>query len=218
MFLNHFLHFVRLNIADDRQHGVVGRVVSLEEVAHVVDGCGVDLRQITVAVVRVVPIGEGVFPKTDPFEELVWLVQHVDANFLADDRLLVLKVFCADVERAHAVRFEPQSQLDAIAGQRFEIIGVIEIGVTVETPAICFDELGVLKLLHVCRSLKHHVLEEMRESGASFRLETKTHVVIDSDCNDRRHVIFGNHDFESVRQLVIDHRNVKRFGAGDRRS
>ena len=61
-------------------------------------------------VVRVVPVGEGVFPKADPLEELVRLIQHVDANLFTHERLLVLEVLFADVERTRAIGFQPQTR------------------------------------------------------------------------------------------------------------
>ena len=98
MFLNHFLHFVDVHVADDGQHGVVWCVVSLEEVAHVFDGGSVDLCEIAVAVVCVVPIRESILPKTDPLKELIWLIEYVYADLFAHDVLLVLQVLLADIE------------------------------------------------------------------------------------------------------------------------
>ena len=103
VFLDHLLHFVNVDVADDRQHGIVWRVVSFEKTTNVFDRCGVDLSQFAVTIVRVVPIGECVLPQTDPFEQLIRLIEHVDANFFTHHGLLVLQVLCADVERAHAI-------------------------------------------------------------------------------------------------------------------
>jgi hypothetical protein len=52
----------------------------------------------------------------------------------------------------------------------------------------------------------------VRETGAAFGLEPKADVVVDGDLDDRCDVIFGDHDLESVRKFVIDHRNVEWLG------
>ena len=145
-------------------------------------------------------------------KELVRLIQDVHANFFADHVLLVLQILFADIQRAHPIGFQPQAHLDAIARQRLVIVGVVEIGMAVQIAAVGFDKFRVLELLHVGRALKHHVLEEVRKAGAALRLDAKADVVINAHRDHRRHVIFRDHDLQTVRQFVIDHRHFDWLG------
>ncbi len=86
----------------------------------------------------------------------------------------------------------------------------------IQTSAVCLDELRVLKLLHVRRTLKHHVFEEMREAGAALWFEPEADVVIDGNRDHWRDVIFRDHHLQAVRKFVIDDRNVEWFSLGER--
>ena len=97
---------------------------------------------------------------------------------------------------------------------RLVVVGVIKIRMAVQTTTVCLDELRVFKLLHVRGSLKHHVFEEMCEPGAALGLEPEADVVINGDRNDRRDVIFRDHNLQAVRKFVVDNRNIERFSLG----
>jgi hypothetical protein len=209
VLLDHLLYFSGLDVTNDGQHGVVWRVVSLEESANVFDRRRIDFRQLSVTVMRVVPVGERVLPQTNPFEQPIRLVQHVYANLFTHDSLLVLEVLLADVERTHAIRFEPEAEFHAIARHRLVIVCVVKIRMTIQTATVRLDEFCVLKLLHVRRTLKHHVFEQMREAGAALRLEPEADVVIHGNRDHGRGVIFRDHHFETIRKFVIDDRNVE---------
>ena len=68
VFLNHLLDFVDVNVARDSQYGIVWCVISFEETAHIFNRRGVYLSQLSVTVMRVVPVSEGVLPEIDPLE------------------------------------------------------------------------------------------------------------------------------------------------------
>src|SRR5262249_24573255 len=152
-----------------------------------------------------------VLPGLDPFEELVRLIEPVHTNFLTYNVLLILEVFLADIERAHAISFQPQAHLNAIAWQRFVIVGVIEIGVTVRIAAVGFDKLYVIKLLHVRRTLKHHVLKQVGKPCSAFGLNAKTNVVVDGNSNYWSIMVLRDYDFQTVREFVVDDGNVYWF-------
>src|SRR4029453_12370749 len=58
-------------------------------------------------------------------------------------------------------------------------------------------------------ALKHHVLEEMSESGAALLLIPGTDVVPDVDCHRRRDVVRPGDDTQSVCQALLDNRVAK---------
>jgi hypothetical protein len=66
----------------------------------------------------------------------------------------------------------------------------------------------MFKLLHVLRTLEHHVFEQVSETGAAFGLHAKADVVIDGNGDDWRNMIFGYDYLEAIRKLVVDERNV----------
>ncbi len=81
----------------------------------------------------------------------------------------------------------------------------------VKTAAVGLNELGMLELLHVCRTLEHHVLKQVRKPGAPFWFHAKANVVVNAYCDYGCDVIFGDDDFEAIGKFVIDHRDVQWF-------
>ena len=57
--------------------------------------------------------------------------------------------------------------------------------------------------LHVLRSLKHHVLEEVREAGPARRFVRRADVVPEVDADDGQPAILREDHFEAVRQRVL---------------
>ncbi len=55
----------------------------------------------------------------------------------------------------------------------------------------------------VLRALEHHVLEEVREAGASLALVARADVVLDDDGVDRRRVILGDDHAQAVLELRV---------------
>ena len=214
MLFGELHHLVRLRVADDDEHGVVRRVVRIEEILHVVERRRLDLLQIAVEVVGVIPVRVGLLVEIEPLEAAVRLVQHVDADFLAHDVLLVLQVLGRDFERPHAVGFEPHGGLERVRGHDLEIIRVIEARRPVQDAAVLVDDTDVLEFAHVLGSLEHHVLEQMREACAILRLDPESDAVHDLDRHDRRGMVFADDDAKAVRQLVIDDGNRKAAAVG----
>ena len=78
-------------------------------------------------------------------------------------------------------------------------------------PASCIRR-DVLHLLHLRRALEHHVLEEVREPGAAFRLDAEADVVHDLDQRHRRGVVLADHHLQAVRQREVVHRHLEALG------
>ena len=77
---------------------------------------------------------------------------------------------------------------------------------TVQHTAVRLDFLEVHALWRIRRPLKHHVLEQVRESGASFLLEPRADVVdqVNGDHGDGR--VAGQDHAHSVLELVFPDR------------
>src|SRR5258708_16937939 len=58
-------------------------------------------------------------------------------------------------------------------------------------------------LAHVLRSLKHHVLEQMRKTCVTWQLVPGTHVKRDAQRHGRRSVIFREHNAQAVLQCDL---------------
>ena len=92
-----------VDVADDDEHRVVRRVVGLEELLDVAERRGVEVLEVAVEVVRVVPVGVGELRQVEPRETAVRLVEHVDLDFVLHDSLLireVLRVICRPFMRS----------------------------------------------------------------------------------------------------------------------
>src|SRR5215813_13893543 len=67
---------------------------------------------------------------------------------------------------------------------------------------------------NVVRALKHHVLEQMRKTSATFRFVTRADVVVDADGNDRHRLVLIQDNAQSiVESKLFDRRvwNLKSF-------
>src|SRR5260370_41678546 len=88
----------------------------------------------------------------------------------------------------------------SVGGDGFEIVGDVVMRGAMECAAAGIDELDVLHLGGVGGTLKHHVLEEMRETAAALRLEAKANFVVDADGNDRSGGVGRDDYLQSVRE------------------
>ena len=141
------------------QHGVRGRVVVIEEGLHVLEvGC-VQFGEVTVEVVRIVPVGVGVLRQAQPRKAAVGAVQHVYAHFVLHHPLLVGKAGGVDVEATHAVCFHPKHRLQHMRRYDFVVVGVVKTGAAVDGATIARNDLVEAALREVRRALEHHVFE-----------------------------------------------------------
>ena len=197
------LDLVGREVARHHERRVVGRVERLEERADIVDRGRIEVGEIAVEVVRVVPVFVGRHRQIDPREPAVWLVQHVDLDLVLDDLLLVLEVLDVDVERAHAIGFRPQHRLEHVRGNDLEIVREVEPRRSVQEPAVGLDEADERHLAEVGRALEHHVFEQVRKPGAILGFIAKADVVIHGHARGRRRHIAREDHFQPVGELVI---------------
>ena len=190
------------HVAGDRQHGVVRAVVVAVEGAHVVEAGAFEVLEAAVAVVVVFPLLEGVLADVDPHEAAVGLVLHVDADLFLDHVLLVLQRLGVEVERLHAVGFEPQHRLERRDRRGLDVVGEVGAGRAVVAAAAAGDHLVEHALRRVRRALEHQVLEQVREAGAVLRLQAHADVVDHRDADGRRAVVLGDDDGQAVVELL----------------
>ena len=100
-------------------------------------------------------------------------------------------------------------QLELVRGHRLEVVGAIEIRRAVDAGcAAAGEQLEVRVALDVLRSLKHHVLEQVREARAAGRLVRRPDVIPDVDADERHTVIFRQDHLEPVRAACTSRRRA----------
>ena len=201
---------VRRRIADDDHDRVVRRVIGVEELLHVLNRRGLNVRQVAVEVVGVEPVRVRALRQPEPFERAVRLVQHVDAHLFADDVLLVLQILGRDLQRTHAVRLEPHRELERVGRHQLEVVRVIEPRRPVQRAAVLVDDADVLELVDVLGALKHQVLEQMGEPGAIPRLDAEADPVHHFHRHHGRRMVLADHHTQAVRQFAVDDWNAER--------
>ena len=199
-----------VDIAGHREHGVVGHVVGAEEGLHVLERRGVEILHRADGRVMV-----GMSGGEDRRHQL--LVEGAVGSVVVGLALLVLDHVTLVVEvllrhrveqRGHAIRFEPQAQLDLVRGQRLEVVGAVEVGGGVEHAAGSLHDREVLRLGHVAAALEHEVLEEVGEPGLARLLVLGADVVPEVDGDDRRYPVGRDDDAQSVGERVLAEADV----------
>ena len=107
-------------------------------------------------------------------------------------------------QKAHAVAFQPERQLQLIRGERFEIIGSIEIrGAVYIACSRCLEDLKVAVFRDVFRALKHHVFEQVRETSSSGTFVRRPYVIPEVDRHERQTVLFKQDHLKPVLEPVL---------------
>ena len=203
----------RVDVAGHDQHRVTRRVVGFEELPHVAQRCRVEMLEIAVEVVRVVPVGVRHLRQIEPREPAIGLIEDVDLDLVLHHRLLIGQIVLGDVEAAHAVGFGPQHRLEGLARDDLVIVREVEAGRSVECAAIRFDQADECVLAEMLGALEHHVLEQVGEPGPVLRLDAEPDVVVHANHRGRRRRVPRQHDLQPVRQRVVLDRNVQRRAA-----
>ena len=127
ILLDQLLRLRGIEVADDREARVVRRVVLAEESLHVVELRRLDVlvRADHVAVVRMALREERLDERL--LGDAVRLVLDALTPLVADDVLLVRERRLVDLleQVAHAVRLEPQRELELIRRHRLEVVGAV---------------------------------------------------------------------------------------------
>ena len=137
--------------------------------------------------------------------DAVWLVLDALPTLVAHDVLLIGERGGRDLleQIPHAIRLEPQRELDLVGGNGLEIVRAIEIRGAVQIAgAGAFQQLDVLIRRNVLRPLKHHVLEQMRETGAPRLFVGGADVVPEVDGDERQPVVLRQDHAQPVWQRI----------------
>ena len=181
----------------------------MKEFLHVGERRGVEIGEISVEIVRVGPVAKRDGRQIEPRKAAVRLVHHVDADFFLHHVALIAEIFIVHFERAHAIGFEPEDAFQRVRGHGFEIIRDVVIRRAVEHAARGIDQANVLHLASVLRTLKHHVLEKVREPAAAVRLQAKSNLIIDADRDEWRGTVRRRDYAQAVGERGVLDWNVK---------
>ena len=138
----------------------------------------------------------------------VRIVVDREPPFLLHRVALVVEILLVDHERAHAVGFEVEAEVELIRWKRFEVQRAVLVGGAVHVAAVIEDEHEVLTRPDVLRSLEHHVLEEVGESRAAAPFVARADVVAHRDRVDRRVMVLGDDDAQAVLEPRVGERDV----------
>jgi hypothetical protein len=195
----------RVDVTDDREHRVVRRVVGAEEAADVLERRRVEVvhradRRVVVRVLGREELGLELL-----LERAVRTVVVRPALLVLDHLTLVVEVLLAErvEQRRHAIRLEPERELELVRWQGLEVVGPVEPGRAVHRAAGSLDERDVLRLSDVSRALEHHVLEEVGEAGLARDLVLRADVVPEVDGDDRGQVVLGDDDPQAVVEVLV---------------
>ncbi len=163
---------VGLEIADDRQARVTGRVICAEERRDIVAAGGRQIghradHAVVVGMVGRIHRGEHLFHRL-PVRHIVNALPALVLDHVA--LIVELLLGQGGEEEAHPVRLEPQSQLQSVRRQGLEVIGPIGVRAAVDLSAKLLDRSEIL-LVVMLRALEHQVLEQVgkaRAPGFSF--------------------------------------------------
>ena len=126
----------------------------------------------------------------------------------AEALALIVELRLRDLERAHAVRFQEQRELELIRRQRLEVQRQVAAGGAVHRAAVGEHLVEVLAVADVVRSLEHHVLEQVGEAGAPGSFVARADVVSDVQCDDRCAVVL-----DELYTQAVGERGVGEFDA-----
>jgi len=101
-------------------------------------------------------------------------------------------------EEAHAVRFEPQGEVEMVGGHGLVVIGAVEPGRAVGDSADLLDETEMVVSAHMLAPLKEHVLEQVGEPGAARPLVARAHVIPEVDRHQRQGSALVEHDPQAI--------------------
>ena len=147
------------------------------------------------------------------------LVFEADATLFLYHFAFGFKILFRNIQATHAVGFEPQHPFQIIAGEGFEKIGGVVGGFSVVESAHGFDDAGKFFSRNVRRTLKHQVLEEVRETGAAGQFVFGTYVIPDLEIDYRHGMIFEENYLQPVgegadRVIHFGGHDIRRFLLG----
>ena len=106
-------------------------------------------------------------------------------------------------QQAHTISFQPQGRFKVVDRQCFEIVGAIRVGAAIHRAAGVGNDLEMLIIAHVFRSLEHHVLEEVCKTGTSNLFAVGADMVGHVHVHQRIGVILMQDNGQAIVKLVL---------------
>src|SRR6185295_15737149 len=139
-------------------------------------------------------------PQESVYVRLIVIPQSL---FFLNGVALVIQILLRDLQRAHPIAFQPERQRQVTRREGFVVVCPLCGSGAVHGAAGGKDILKVSRLGNVFRSLKHHVLEEMGETGSSQLFITRTDVVVQSDGYDRHSMVFAQNNAKTIGKIKL---------------
>ena len=141
----------------------------------------------------------------------VGLIVDPLAAFFLHRVALVIQVGLRDVQRAHAISLEKQSQIKLVFRQLLEVRGAVFICCAVHSAAVVQHLDKMFALSNILRALKHHVLEKMCKAGSAGPFVPAPDVIRDVDRIDRRRVLRHQNHAQPVVELHFAQFQLRQF-------
>ena len=207
---------LRLEVTHQDDGGVVRRVVDAEIILAISRGDGVEVRHPADhrPLVRMRQIG-GALQQLE--HRSLDVVVGAQAALLLDDVPLVRQALLGDRQTRHAVRLQVHHHVQGLRGE--VLVEDREIlhreGVAAAPPR--FEHLVEDALTVFLRSVEHHVLEQVRESGPPGSLIARADPEEGVVAHGRDRVVLEGQDLEPVVETVRDHVEADFLGEEGRR-
>ena len=188
-----------IDIADNDQYGIVGRVILFVPRAQVVGFEGVQIFHVADDGGAHGRLGKG--GKIGLFPHFaVGCVFRAQAAFFTDDVHLVEEFFVAEVEVVHAVGFELQNLGQVGGGDVFVIHRFISVGIGIVLSAQLGHAAVEFTGGNVFRAFKHHVFQSVAQAAFARFFIHAADFVPNLRNGHRRAVVFFDDDFQTVGQ------------------
>ena len=186
-------------------------IVPLKERAHLVQPDGVEIRDLADRRPVIRMIGREERREHRHRREAVGAILVILAPLVQHDVALVGELGFGQrrQQKAHAVRFHPQRELERAGGHDFPVVGAIGVGRSVQRGARALKRMKVAAVV-VLRSLEHQVLEEVREAGVARPLVLRSDVIPEVHGDDRAGVVLVQQHVEAVGERVLREPDVQR--------
>ncbi len=201
VFRGVFQSLLRIEIARDDQHGVIGLVVFLVELFEIFDGHALDVR----------PVADGRLPVVMPLERRRHhlLAEHRSRAVFALFKFIPHhghfrgQIFALDVAVHHAVGFQPDGELQVLwrCGQGLIVIGAVHPGRAVVLCPALGEDFGNLGMRG--RALEDHVLQEMGHARFAITFVPRADEHRQVDRNERFGIVREQQHPEAVFKLVF---------------
>ena len=206
---HHFQSLDLVDVAPNRECGVVRAVPTQEELLEIVQSRTIEVFEVSDGAPAVrVPFWICCF--TDLLEDAsIGLIVDALSALIFYRLALHLELLLGDgiEEVSHAIGFEPEHLLELIDRYGLVIVRAVAVGRAVQRSTGLRHDLEVLLVVDVLGSLEQHVLEEVGEARTSNVLAARAHVVGHVDMSYGITVIFVQDDGEAIVEHIFAVRN-----------